>query len=535
MSGAKFWPAKLPAHVRSEELRQSEVRVYDLLTQKLDPGWIVFYSRPWLGLTPTGGEKDGECDFVVVHPDHGYLAIEVKGGEITYDAALDQWQSKDRYGTRRKIKNPIAQAKSSKHELLKQVKNSPHWPKGRFIRMRHGVIFTHTVAPPKQLGTDAPRELFCCRDELELIDIWISKRLSGGEEEPIGTDGVKAFEEVLAAPFHLKVPLGHYLDDDEQAINTLTPQQFNILNSVGHLPRVAVGGGAGTGKTIVAIEDSVRLAQSGRKTAFVCVSKNLATHVARKLAEANADVSVFDLQQLCAHVAGSRAPSGNLETGIEQILHAEKSASAPKFDAIIVDEAQDFRSHWWVAIDALLTDPRTSMLHAYYDVNQSVYGDLARELQGFHFIPVFLTLNLRNTKNIHNAASQFYKGMPILASGPEGSNISWKPCQDSQIPQSVAHAAHHLVNHERVDPSDIVVLNVSPSLVTAFAGRNNLPAGVEVEDVRDFKGLERKVVILAATREIADEREMAYVALSRARVHLIVVGEKPILDWLEQV
>jgi hypothetical protein len=535
MPGAKFWPVKLPANIRNEELRGAEVKVYDVLVRKLDPGWVVFYSRPWLGLTTTGGEKDGECDFVVAHPDHGFLAIEVKGGEIKYDPALDEWQSRDRHGFRHRIKNPIGQARSSKHELLKQVKKSSAWPKGRFVRMRHGVIFTDTVSPPAQLGTDAPRELFCCRDDLEAIDLWIARRLSGGEGEPMGIDGMAAFEEVLAAPFHLKVPLGHYLDDDERAINTLTPQQFHILDAAGHLNRVAVGGGAGTGKTIVAIEDAIRLAQSGKKTAFLCVSGNLARHVAKKFAEAIAEVSVFDLQQLCAHVSGSNAPSGNPEAVIEQILNSAKSENAPRFDAIVVDEAQDFRSHWWIAIDALLTDPQSSMLHAYYDVNQSVYGDLASELKGFQIISVYLNQNLRNTKNIHSAASKFYRGRAISASGPEGANVTWKPCQESQIPQSVAHAAHHLVNHERVDPSDIVVLTASQPLLSAFVGRNNLPAGVEVELVRDFKGLERKVVILAATREIADEREMAYVALSRARVHLIVVGEKPILDWLQQI
>ena len=85
MVGARMWPAVLPRQVRESSLRAAEVRVYDLLAEKLGSGWTVFYSRPWLGLTPSGEEKDGECDFVVMHPAHGYIAIEVKGGGISHD------------------------------------------------------------------------------------------------------------------------------------------------------------------------------------------------------------------------------------------------------------------------------------------------------------------------------------------------------------------------------------------------------------------------------------------------------------------
>ena len=59
--------------------------------------------------------------------------------------------------------------------------------------------------------------------------------------------------------------------------------------------------------------------------------------------------------------------------------------------------------------------------------------------------------------------------------------------------------------------------------------------GLSIEHVRDFKGLEKPVVILAATRDMTDVKELAYVALSRPRVHLLVAGEPDILEWLRQV
>ena len=65
MSGPKMWPRVLPASVRSDRYRAAEVKVYDLLERSLSSEWTVYYSRPWLGLTPSGAERDGEADFIL--------------------------------------------------------------------------------------------------------------------------------------------------------------------------------------------------------------------------------------------------------------------------------------------------------------------------------------------------------------------------------------------------------------------------------------------------------------------------------------
>jgi len=534
MAGARMWPAVLPRQIRENSLRAAEVRIYDLLASALGIGWVVFYSRPWLGLTPTGEEKDGECDFVVMHPAHGYLALEVKGGAISYDPANDQWRSTDRNRIRHNIKNPLRQAVASKHELLKQAKKQKSWP-GRFVRQRHGVIFPDTEAPPRNFGADGPREIFCCRDDLPDIANWIKQRLSGGTEDDLGADGIRAFEELLASPFLLRVPLGHYLDDDELAIAALTPQQFHILDSVGHLNRVAAGGGAGTGKTIVAMEDAVRLARRKLKTVLICHSEPLAAHLRERLSRAEPHVGVWSLMGLCIeltrHAGVPYSPASGIEKGIEGLLLAARIKPSLRFNAIIVDEAQDFRTHWWIAIEELLTDPQTSWLHAYFYTNQSIYGDLAKELASFRIVPIHLTRNLRNTRCIHETASRFYKGIPIAPDGPEGMKVEWVECRAEQLPARAADAALRMIR-EKVSPDDIVILAAEDRMVSDIRNRSGFPDAVSVSLIRDFKGLERKAVILAAARDLADEAELAYVSLSRPRTQLVVVGESHMLSWL---
>jgi hypothetical protein len=535
MPGVRMWPSKLPRQIRENTLRDAEVQVYDLLGKKLGPGWVVFYSRPWLGLTPSGEEKDGECDFVVMHPAHGYLAIEVKGGGISYDPALDRWISTNRDKIRHVIKNPIRQSVSSQYQLLEHVKKQKSWH-GRYIRARHGVVFPHSEAPAGNFGADGPREIFCCRDEIANIDSWIKKRLSGGNVADLGADGIRAFEELLAAPLILRVPLGHYLDDDDQAIAALTPQQFHILDSVQHLKRVAAGGGAGTGKTIVAMEDAVRLAARGLKTALVCHSGPLAKHIRQRMAKAEPSVDVWSLAELCAHYAQKTGSSfktnQSLDKGIDALMAAMQGDPSLRYDAVIVDEAQDFRTHWWIAIEDLLKNPRESWLHAFFDTNQSIYGDIAKELIAFQIIPIHLTRNLRNTRHIHATASNFYKGIPITADGPEGMHVEWHGGPENQIASYVTSAAARLITSEKVAPEDIVILAANNARVEEIRNRKAFPEGVQVCSVSDFKGLECRVIILAAHREIADEPELAYVSLSRPRAHLLVAGEPAILSWL---
>ncbi|MFN3352693.1 MAG: NERD domain-containing protein, partial [Brevundimonas sp.] len=345
MSGPRMYPAVLPRAVLSDRYRSAEVKVFHRLQETLDPDWTVFYSRPWLGLTRTGGERDGECDFVVAHPRRGFLAIEVKGGGISYDPLTEDWISRDRHGVRHRISNPIEQAKKAKYELDRRLKTSRGFPSTRNYRMRHGVVFPDAEAPPGNLGADRPRDLFCCHDDLPRIGEWVERRLAGGDEEDFGRDGVVALERLLAMPFTLRTPLAASLSDDDRIIDTLTPQQFHILDAIQALPRVAVGGGAGAGKTIVAAEDAARAAQQGLRTLLTCVSAPLAATLKRRMEGSGVVVESF--ADLCRRVSGHAFTE---DRGPELLHDAMLAAPDERFDAVIVDEAQDFRSHWWIAL-----------------------------------------------------------------------------------------------------------------------------------------------------------------------------------------
>ena len=45
-----------------------------------------------------------------------------------------------------------------------------------------------------------------------------------------------------------------------------------------------------------------------------------------------------------------------------------------RYDAIVVDEGQDFLPDWWPCLDEALRRNREGMLYAFYDFSQNIYG-----------------------------------------------------------------------------------------------------------------------------------------------------------------
>ena len=460
---AVMWPRKLPPDVTSNTLRSSECQVFRRLEAVLDNAFVVFYSRPWFGLSADGEEIDGECDFVVAHAEYGFLAIEVKGGAVAYDPRTDRWTSRDRWKITHNIKNPVHQARRSKYELLKKLKTSQHW-KPRRIRCRHAVILPHSLGPEGNLGADMPRSIFCFKNEFENdFRAWILARFGESPEDKtsineLGLDGLHAFEQILAKPLQLRSPLGTFLSHDDAALEVLTQQQFHILRTIENVTRAAISGGAGTGKTVLATEEAKRCQEKGFRTLFVCYNRGLASAVRRATGDVPL-ISVMTFHGLCAEFtrrAGVETPQGVSKMKLfeevwpELLMQAFETLPNERYDAVIVDEGQDFRPLWWVAVESALNPESHGVLRIFYDNNQRLYASSTKFPDDVGSIPIRLTLNLRNTRRIHNLVYQHYTGYEIQAIGPEGTNVRWvKVRSHEELGERVAECVRQLVLVER--------------------------------------------------------------------------------------
>jgi hypothetical protein len=555
---AVMWPRKLPDEVLRNELRSAERKVFNRLEAELDDSWVVFYSRPWLGLKPDGEEVDGECDFLLARGDSGFLAIEVKGGGIGYDPKSDQWTSQDRHGFRHRIKNPVAQARSSKYQILKKLRGLPEL-KHRRLRAAHAVILPDAESVRADLGPDMPPRLFCCRKDFESdLAGWLTERLGiiddASLEKPLGREGIAALETILARPFQIRMTTGHVVREDDAELAALTPQQYRILSLLEEVPRAAVAGGAGTGKTVLAIEKARRCAEGGRRTLLTCFNRPLADHLAEVLRNIpRLDVMTF--HACCrrkAQSAGLAVPTGDLTSSMlantfpDLLVDAMAARPDLAYDAVVVDEGQDFQAHWWSAVDSLLDPGGPGILYIFHDANQRVYPEAARLPREVKAPPFPLGENLRNTQRINEVLRPHYRGPPVVPIGPMGLPVRWSAAAKGELARAIDAAVARCTGEDGIRPEDLAVLISSEARLhelcptgrlgghpTAACGPKR--AGVVTLDtVRRFKGLESPVVILVIDGELARDREMLYVALSRARAFLLVLGAQADLDSVAQ-
>jgi len=555
---AVMWPREFPQEFRSLAERNAERKVYGRLSEALEDDFVVFYSRPWLGMTWDGIEVDGECDFVIAHPEYGYLALEVKGGGVAYDPEFEEWTSMDRNGDLHTIKDPVEQAKRSKHEILRKMTASEHWVT-RYIRACHGVVLPDIQNPGEDLGADMPLHIFCFHDEIEHdLRSWVIERFElcadpDARIQPLGEDGIRALEDILARPIQLSVPLGRLIEDDDARIHSLTPTQFRILGMLQGRKRVAISGSAGTGKTVLAMEEAVRCADRGLSVLLTCYNKALG-HSMQETLKMHHGITVGHYHGFCNALFKEAGISLDRDVPLHELflqqypnalIEALEILPETRFDAIIIDEGQDFPPELVKSLVSLLDPGGENLIRFFYDDNQNVYSNTYEHLKDFFELPFPLTANLRNTKKIHEVAGRYYRGNETEAIGPDGKEVAWIEAESPLAAKDAVDAyVGRLVHQEGVSPPDIAVLVPRSEDKAVF-----FPAGmiagmrshrcdatgdgsITLDSVRRFKGLERLVVILVVTDALIESEEKLYVALSRPRALLAVVGRKEDLETI---
>ena len=249
---ATMFPTPLPAAVAADAGREAERRVYDALARLLDPEHAVFYSVAWLTRATGPAARDGEADFVIAHSDLGVLVLEVKGGQIGHDQMTGEWHSTDRHDHRHPIRDPFAQATSSHHALEAKLKEHPVIRRF-YVRIGHGVVFPDSANPHRPLTPNAEPAITIFAEDLDHIDACVRRMFdywAGSMSRALAPAPgfVQAVTDLLAPRFELPRSLGATIKGDDRELLRLTEDQFRVLDMLSRQRRVAVSGGAGTGK-----------------------------------------------------------------------------------------------------------------------------------------------------------------------------------------------------------------------------------------------------------------------------------------------
>jgi len=560
---ARMFPDRLDPATRSP----AESMLYQAFREQLDDAYIVFHHVAWLALDRRKHPRDGEADFVVAHPELGVLVLEVKGGTITRDMSSQRWTSTDLSGQVHTIKNPVEQAMKNKYSLLDQLKPTLH----RFVDIGHAVGFPDVLVGEQFLGLDLPREIVLDQTDLPHLARWVRRTMeywsahAAEQHPPLGADGIQALISLLGKQWELRPALWEQFAAERQQFIRLTQEQFRLLDSLNRHRRVLILGFAGSGKTLLAVEKATRLARQGFRVLLTCYNRQLAIDLRKRLglkSRPGHDLDIFNFHDLCmklAQKAHVRLPEAtNTAAFYEQflpnaLLEASKNP-AWCYDAILVDEGQDFLESWWLPLQCLLHEPDDGILYIFYDDNQRLYDREQRfpiDQPPFH-----LTVNCRTTRRIHEQILAFYQGETApVAHGPEGQPVAFLWYEDRSLLQEAVLAALQRLHREEAIPVKEMVVLTPFSQRTSRLKPQEASAGsvgldwsplrdnqVELETIHSFKGLERTVVVLVEIErwftqgvKAIEIEHLLYVACSRACHYLLILLPKQLPEEVQRL
>lgn len=511
---AKMYPPNKPASTKSN----AERLLYPIFKEKLDDSYHVYHSRWW-----QFKKRTGEIDFLVVHPNKGLIIVEVKGGKIQYDNFSDAWYS----NTNKLSKSPYIQAEDTCRELMRFLQKNYIFFQSLNFTYKFCVCFPDidevrdlpSIAKGKTLtGNDL--------DNLqEKIEIILDSSPKGRDK--LGEIGLKELYKIIAPESEFITYDINAIDRNKEIVNSFTEDQEIILEELMDFPQVTVLGCAGSGKTQLALTKVRELVRQKNRVLITCKSDNLAGWIYSRLQEFAKNQNEYSLQVLRFHK-------------LRKLLEKNEEL---EFDAIIIDEGQDFKSEEIKYLKKLLKNEDESIFYIFQDDNQNISQNPLNNKIPIH--PRKLITNLRNTRQVFDYFRPFVDGKIKKThdnDGPEVKQINFENKEKLflQLEKELQE-----LKFKKIKPSMISLLtnikNQNNSILfekKALGGydlqyfdckdylNNNNRDKVKWSTVEEFKGLENDIIFfiqenpmsfMPTQQDISDK----YVGYSRARWRLI--------------
>jgi hypothetical protein len=494
--------------------------------------------------------KDHEADLVAIMPGSGIVVVEVKGSHVWVEPD-GRWMIARQEGQVQI--HPVDQARDAAYALRTFVESDPRWTQSR-VRWSHHVVLARTDIHAHFATADCPRWQVSGEGDLgELgLRVWDTTSLHRSDARPPTAEDTDLIREILIGRNLPVRDLVALAQDRAELADRLTMEQANLLQVTRLLNRVEIRGGAGSGKTVLAMRQATDLA-SGRATgerqrvAVVCYSYGLAHHLRRSLlvgsrSKRPAFVGTFEdlARDWGIDITGSRDDSDFWENALPALM-ADRAAGleeARRFDAVIVDEAQDFADDWWIPLVGALRDEATGGIFAYSDERQRVFARFGRP--PLALVPLVLDHNLRNSRQI---AQSFVPLAPtsMVLRGGDGADVEFVPVALADALSAADDQVDRLLK-EGWEPRDIALLTMGARHPVQKERQETLGFAAYWDDfwsnedvfyghVLGFKGMERRAVILCVNEDGTRDRsrERLYVGLSRATDRLVVVGDPEVI------
>ena len=447
---------------------ESERIVWERLERTVPPDTDLITN-----LRLTTQKKDHELDIIVLMPGAGIVVVEVKGGSVSVDEDGRWWTSGEKRKSRSRVR-PVEQARDGKYALRDYVERDDRWRESSRSRVRwgHMVVLPFTDLADDFATPDCPRWAISGRGDLDDLAERVREvvvRQESGHRVPT-EDDIELVEEILTGRHLPMRGVSAEAGEREAVADRLTQEQATLLNAARLIHRLEVRGGAGSGKTILALTQAKELTRGrgGRRpqrVALVCYSIGLSEYFKRQLAvvprkERPAFVGCFE--DLAREWGITEFPERNDTEFWEHGLAARMAALAAqlpqgkRFDSVIVDEAQDFADDWWLSLMRALKNEETGGLYVYSDENQRVFSRFGKP--PVPLVPLVLDHNLRNTRQIATAFGPLTP-MRMTLRGGDGPDVEFRPCETDDALGVADDEVDRLLD-EGWQPRDVALLTL---------------------------------------------------------------------------
>ena len=539
--------------------------------------WVVLHS---VDLAPWNRGLRTELDFVVIIPDTGMLCIEVKSHDnINFDGV--------RWFPETIRRSPFKQAADGRYTFYRRLAELA--PNLRCVPVVHCCIFPRSpfdlhqnlsVQPCELMDSRAFRsfrngENFCsdlkARMQRSIAAdakiVPLGSRLSGGQIDTI----VKC-----CLPIQKRHPAAREEIErrQEQMEKLLRDQQKPVVQLAALNDRLVVSGGAGTGKTLIAMEVARRAAEKGRRVALLCFNQLVGEWMLQqmgKLAPPVPNLVTGRAIQIMTELTGLEIPQNparafwetTLPGQLEERLTDPNFREEAVFDYLVIDEAQDLlaRPRLWACLSQFLTGGTERGSFAIFgDFDNQVLADrgtMTKNLLALDAIAKpsrwHLTENCRNYRIVGDTAvslsgigKSVYAGYMRNGGGLGNYDIAFYEHERAQL-DKIAQWLRDF-KAQGYKPSEITLLSFRSDEASAanrlrsegFRIRPAWSAGdlTGHASVHSFKGMENKAIILTdvAPAEREFDRHLFYTGMTRATESVRVLCDKAcqntLLGWL---
>lgn len=479
----------------------------------------------------------GEADFFIVGR-RGILLLEVKGGRVACKDGI--WEFTNRHGeTNRKKEGPATQAKSAYFSLENNYLNPKFYRELKGVPRGWAVVFTdipRLASDGSTLLPEHPDEITAYEDDCKghnsfkkflarAYDHWASKQKNPVDLSPAL---VKAISDSLRPNFERVPSLNSQLRELETKLYQFTEEQYEKLDAIAENDRILVSGGAGTGKTFVAVACARYEEAGGRSVLLLTRSSYLA-----------------------AFLSNQGLPPGVTVATIDEVPKFREERRT--WDVLVVDEGQDLCSLECIdQLDDLVAGGwNTGRWRWFGDPNYQVSPSFPVDHDCIKYLKDRgVATNLKN--NVRNAG-KIVEAIKLLAgahvgkpsSKPDGGIVDLQlvDAEDEVLPRAVAAVRKWLADDDQLPRNSIAMLvPTSKEVDTALAllsakkirseALSNRALGgnprdcVLVAAVEDFKGLERPLICVAGLGNEHGFASSAYKAISRANHVLTLVATR---------